>query len=406
MNEPLPRQFGEVNPDRYVAALRAFQDAARALAFDADVTHLLNRIVDITVRALHASVGSLLMYDSGSDQLVLKVARPETRRALEGSGLQRDAGVAGWVFTQGTSLSVPDVSRDKRFDAEEAGVKESEHPDGPQSLIAAPLLNQRDCLGVIEVLRSPSDQPFDDLDLDILTTLAYQASVVIDNAILSSNLNAQRARLITVEREIHKKLGRDLHDGPAQWLAGMSMNLEYIQRLMDHDLPHAKAEMENVRSTLDKTIKQVRNLMFELRPVVLESDGLEPALEHYVDSLNNTEGMNIKLQVGAVCSDLSTDSQRTIFDIIREALSNVKRHAHTQEVWVNLQRESNNTLTVTVRDNGLGFNLGAVQRDYSTRGSLGMLNMLERAAAVGGELSIDSVPGYGTTVKLKVPMAH
>jgi signal transduction histidine kinase len=403
MDDALSCQPTEVNPDRHVAALRAFQDAARAMAFVVDATHLLKRIMDISAGALHASMGSLLMYDSDSGQLVFKAVCPETRRPLEGSTLPGDVGVAGWVFTQKTPLSVPDVSRDERF---HAGVDEELLNGQPRSLIAAPLLNQKDCLGVIEVLRSQPDQPFDDLDLDILTTLACQASVVIDNAALSSRLYAQRARLITVEREIHKKLARDLHDGPAQWLAGISMNLEYIQRLMDRDLPRAKAEMDIVRVTLDKTIKQVRNLMFELRPIVLESDGLEAALEHYVDSLNHTEGMNIKLQMSASCSDLTADAQRTIFDIVREALSNVKRHAHTQEVWVSLQRDSNSTLTITVKDNGLGFNLGAVQRDYSTRGSLGMLNMLERAAAVGGELNIDSVPGYGTTVKLKVPLPH
>jgi signal transduction histidine kinase len=388
------------NEERHIAALRALQDAARTMASDLDLAHLLTKIMDIAVSVLHASAGSLLIYDAGADQLSLKVACPAARTSLEGSSLPRDVGVAGWVFTHRTPLIVPDVSLDDRFRAETDEALHQQH----LSLIAAPLLTQQDCLGVIEVLGG--QHLFDDLDLDILTTLACQAALVIDNAILSTDLHTQRARLLTVEREIHKKLARDLHDGPAQWLAGISMNLEYILRLMDRDPPRAKTEMDNVRATLDKTIKQVRNLMFELRPVILESDGLEPALEHYVDSLNHAEGMNIKLQMGAPAPGLSLDIQRTIFDIIREALSNVKRHAHTQEVWVNLQHESNNTLTVTVKDNGLGFNFGAVQRDYSTRGSLGMLNMLERAAAVGGELAIDSVPGYGTTVKLKVPLSH
>jgi signal transduction histidine kinase len=401
MNDPLSQQPADLNPDRHAAALGALQDAARAMASDLDLAHLLNRIMAIAVDVWHGSMGSLLIYDMHSDQLVFKVAYPEVRQSLEGSSLPPGAGIAGWVFAQRRPLIVPDVSQDDRFLAETDEPASGRH----LSLIAAPLLTQQDCLGVIEVLGSQCGQPFDDLDLDILTTLAYQAALVIDNAILSSNLHTQRARLLTVEREVHQKLARDLHDGPAQWLAGISMNLEYIVRLMDQDPAKAKAELGNVQSTLDKTIKQVRNLMFELRPIILESDGLEPALEHYVESLNHTDGMKIKLEITAACNDLSAEAQRIVFDIVREALSNVKRHAHTQEVWVSLQRESNNTLTVTVRDNGLGFSLSAVQRDYSTRGSLGMLNMLERAAAVGGELGIDSVPGYGTTVKLKVPLS-
>jgi signal transduction histidine kinase len=388
--------------ERRAAALKALQHAALVMASELEPEQLLKRVTDIAIEVLDASSGSLLMWDPEKSTLCFRVTSSDAQPELVGATMPADVGIAGWVFTHREPTIVADVRKDERF------YSKIDESLGRQttSLIAAPLMTQQEVLGVIELVDKRSRKTFDELDLDILTTLASQAAVSIDNARLSSRLHAQRERLITIEREIHKKLARDLHDGPAQWLAGMSMNIEYILRLMDVDLAKAKVEMEAVRGTLNKTIQQIRNLMFELRPVLLTSQGLKPALQHYIESLNETESMNIRLRMDDLRTRLSADTERAVFDIVREALSNVKRHAHTQEVWVDFLCDPADRLIVTVKDNGLGFDLNAVQREYPMRGSLGMLNMLERADAVGGDLTLESVPGYGTTVKLTIPLAQ
>lgn len=399
MNNPTKtRQPREIENDRQTAAVRALTEASHAMVSDLQLSHLLQRIMEITVKVLDSAAGSLFLWDPGAQRLSVRIACPESHNGLQNISILPDRGIAGWVFSMRTPVNVADPAADPRYcpDADRALGSDS------RSLLAAPLLTQQDCLGVIEVFDKRWGKPFDQLDLDILTSLAGQAAFAIDNSLLSTGLNKQRDRLLTIEREIHKKLARDLHDGPAQWLASVSMNLEYVVRLLDSNPAEARVELAAVRTTLDKTIQQVRHLMFELRPVVLETDGLAAAIRHYVDSLKNTGGMNVRLDLDLPGLNLNTDEQRCVFDIVREALSNVRRHAHTQEAWVSM-RVVDGRLIVTVRDNGLGFDLASVQRDYSQRGSLGLLNMMERAASVGATIVIDSVPGYGTSVRLTLP---
>jgi signal transduction histidine kinase len=389
--------------ERRAAALKALPTAVRTMTALVDPEELLRTICAVAISLLDASTGSLLIWDPDSDRLYFRVTGADVRDQLEGVSMPSNAGIAGWVFTHRQPALVPDVRKDERFYStidESLGHRTT-------SLIAVPLMTQQQMLGVIEVLDKRSEEGFDELDLDILTALASQAAVAIDNMRMSNKLQQQRQQLITIEQEIHKKLARDQHHGPAQWLAGISMNLEYIVRLMDADPPMARVELDMVRRKLDRTIDQVRNLMFELRPVFLESHDLKRALQHYVDSLNQVDDMNIHLHIDDLNAAFDQSTERAIFDIVREAISNIKRHAHTSDAWVDFSMRHTGRgeeLAVTIKDNGLGFDLGAVQQDYAARGSLGMLNMVERAALLGGNLTIDSAPGDGTTIKMTVPI--
>lgn len=399
MDNPV-KVLREAPVDRQAAAVRALKEVSSAMVSSLQLGHLLQRLMEITVKVLDASGGTLILLDPESQQLSAKVVLgPELQTMPETCELSAGQGIASWVFSNRTPVIVDCMGKDDRFSPQ----VDAFFGDPNKPLVAAPLLTQQDCLGVIGVTGKTSQRKFDELDLDILTSLAGQASFAIDNTLLSGNLSKQRERLLTIEREIHKKLARDLHDGPAQWLAGMSMNLEFVLRLLEGDPCRARSELEGMRAVLDKTIRQIRNLMFELRPVILETDGIRATIEQYATNLRQTDGMNVRLDLQFNETGLSMESQRCIFDIVREALSNIRRHAHTLEAWISMKADQN-TLVVVVKDNGLGFDFGAVQRDYSSRGSLGMLNMMERAAFVNGSLSIESVPGYGTAVRLVVPL--
>lgn len=361
---------------------------------------LLRKICAVSSEMLEASTASLLIWDTERSSLVFRVTSPEVGAQLEGKGISSDEGIAGWVFTNRMPLIVPDVRSDERF----CSALDESLGHQTTSLIAAPLMTEQAVLGVIEVLNKTTGRCFDDVDLDVLSALASVAAIVIDNMRMANKLRFQRQQLTTIEQDIHKKLARDLHDGPAQWLAGISMNLEYILRLIDINLPQAKIELEGTRQKLDRTINQVRNLMFELRPILLESHDLETALKHYVASLNQMDNMSIHLQMDGLRTRLAPRTERAIFDIIREAISNIKRHAYTSHAWIDFRMAGHDTLVVTIRDDGLGFDLGAVQCDYPMRGSLGMLNMTERAGLIGGSLAINSAPNQGTIVTLRVPL--
>jgi signal transduction histidine kinase len=378
-----------------VSALMAVQNIAQELMSELDRWRLLNKILNAAVQVLNADTGSLLIWAPPDD---LEFALSADPRVL-GHRIPATQGIAGWVFTNEQPLIVGDVSQDSRWSQEV-------NPDfQTHSLVAVPLMTPTERIGVVEVLNKQSGQQFDEEDRDILSALAAQAAQAIVNARLYQELEEEKNRMIEIEDQMHKKMARDLHDGPAQGLAAMMMNIEFILRLYEHEPSKVPEELTQLRQTLSKTLAQVRNTMFELRPVILETQGLQAALKSYVERLLQTEGMNIHLDLVHMEERLPARIERLCFDIVREAVGNVNKHAHAKNTWIVVERRLHD-LVVAVRDDGRGFDVAHIEQEYDSRGSLGLLNMRERSEVLGAKYAIESKPGRGTLVYLLVPMVE
>jgi len=313
--------------------------------------------------------------------------------------MSADQGLAGWVVRHNQPVIVDDAQHDNRFFREIT--------DGSQievgSVLCAPLVTRDQVIGALQILNKVQGAHFDDDDLDLLTAFAAQSATAIESARLYQDLRRERDRLIAVDEEARRRLARDLHDGPAQMLASMIMTVEFIQRLLDRFPERVPEELAELRSLGERALYQVRTLLFELRPVILETRGLGPALEAYVERQRSERNLEYHLDAGGFSDRLIPTAERTIFDIIQEAVGNVKKHAQARNVWIGLA-VADDHLLVGVRDDGRGFDVERMKAEYAQRSSLGMLNMEERAQAVGGKLSIQSQPGAGTTVGLSAPL--
>ena len=392
---PQPRDSTE----RRINALTALQDISRTLTSELDLNKLLREILHSAVRMLKASAGSLLLWDEATNELVFALTDGGAGEALEGRRMPADKGIAGWVFTHCQPDIVHDVRSNEHFYSaidESLGYRTS-------SLIGAPLMTKGERIGVIEVLNKRSGERFNEQDLDTLSTLAGQAAIAIVTARLYSQIREERDRMLGIEEELHKKLARDFHDGPAQTLASLIMDIEFIQKLLERDPSKVEAELLQLKEKATKAMHQVRTTMFELRPLVLETQGLEAALEYYAERLHKTENMSIHLQVEGLEERVPRGVEDIVFAIVREAINNVKKHARANNVWLTVIRGEKELLS-TVRDDGQGFNVEEVEISYATRGSIGLLNLYERAEMLGGRISIESTPGQGTTVSLMVPL--
>ncbi len=381
--------------ERRISALTALQDIAQDLMTELDLEQLLQKILQAAVRVLNATEGSLWFWVP-SDELVVLVSEDPS---FVGSRIAADQGLAGWVFTNLEPLIVGDVSKDERFlSSVDQGSGFETH-----SLIAVPLMTPTERLGVLQVVNKRSGEQFDGQDLDVLNALAAQAAVMISNARLYQELEQEKNRVINLQDQMNKKLARDLHDGPAQTLGAMMMNVEFILKLYEREPEKVPQELEELRRAASKTLDQVRDAMFELRPLVLETEGLQAALEHYVDRLNTTEGMNIHLDIRSLDERVPSRVESLCFSIIREAVGNVKKHAKAANAWVIVERRSND-LVVAVRDDGEGFDVDETEASYDRRGSLGLLNIKERCEALNAQYAIESAPESGTLVYLVVPL--
>jgi len=256
----------------------------------------------------------------------------------------------------------------------------------------------------VAVFGSPEPNVFTPDHLELLTAVASQAIIALQNAQLYQKLQEEKNRIVDIEEDARKKLARALHDGPTQNVAAIAMRLNYTRTLLKRNPVRAEEEIERIEDLARRTTKEIRYMLFTLRPLVLETQGLVPALEQYVQKFRETDdSVEIVLDASRITDRVSKDAQGAIFYIIEEAVGNARKHAQASHIWIELHEDSSQ-LIAEVRDDGSGFDVQAVQRSYDQRGSLGMFNMTERAALVKGSLSIASAPGEGTRVKLVMPL--
>jgi signal transduction histidine kinase len=384
---------------RRMAALTALRDVARTLALESDLERLLRKVVRAAAQLLDASSGSLLLWQSEEDALIFVVTAGAEAEWLEGRRLSQDQGIAGWILSHREAVMVNDVRQDPRFFNR---IDKSLGID-TRSLIGVPLMVQGKVLGVMEVINKRGGEQFDEVDLETLSTLADQAAVAIVNDRLCQQVRRNKCRFIDFESQVYKRLARDFNNGPAQALAGMVMNIEYVQNLMERDLEGAHAELEHIKKAVMYTLEQVRNAIFELRPIVLETKGLVAALREYIIRLQADGAPPIHLHAEGIKYRFPPSVEEASFFIIREAVSNARKHAGFSRMDISLAFQGDE-LVVLVEDDGRGFDVKKVCRNCDEGGSWGLFNMRECAEFIGGRLYVGSTPGQGTSVTLVVPI--
>ena len=245
---------------------------------------------------------------------------------------------------------------------------------------------------------------FDPERIAVLQAVELQVEALLHTAVRCRDLLAEKKRLTDLEEEARKRMARDLHDGPTQVLASIAMRANFARRLMQRDRKAAGEELVRLEEMARQTTKEIRAMLFTLRPLILESHGLAAALAQLADKVQDTHAVNVVLEAATDVADgVDPALQGVVFYIAEEALNNARKHAAAEHIRLRLDRRGG-VLVLEVRDDGVGFNVGAVDATYAQRGSLGMVNMRERAELVGGSLRVESSEGRGTTVVLTLPV--
>ncbi|MBU0490694.1 MAG: GAF domain-containing sensor histidine kinase [Chloroflexi bacterium] len=361
---------------------------------------LLNEIMRLTSEVMEAEASSLWLIDEKAQELVFEYAHGGQREALRQYRMPMDQGIAGWVATHNEPVLSNNVSQDERFN-QRVDVRTGYLT---HSILCVPLRIKGKAIGVLQVLNRLDDEGFTESDLNLLNILAAEAAISIENARLYRSLREERDRIVMVGEDVRRELARSLHDGPAQALAAINMRLDFIRKLLERDPQRAASEIQDLERMVSETTRDVRNLLFELRPIVLEAQGLRAAIESFVGRLwrvGKRPMFHLQLDIGDERFGPSTET--TVFAVAQEAINNALRHADADNIIVHLRQEQSD-LVATVRDDGLGFRVSTVESGYERRGSFGLLNMRERADMMNGSLSIHAAPGKGTEVTLRIPL--
>src|SRR5215204_6504495 len=359
--------------DRDSTAFRTLSDVVLAIAAEREVEPVLQRLVH-AARELGGARYAALGVPDGEGGFARFIT----------SGMSDELIAA--MLESAEPHRTRDIHRHERF----RGWWPSAHPD-MRSFLGVPIVARGGIIGALYLTDKEQADSFSDADERLIVLLAAHAAIAIENARLH-----ERSRELSIVEE-RNRLARELHDSVTQQLFGVVLAAESAGELLERG-DAAGEQLARVQALARGAMEELRSVVFELRPASLEAEGLGQVLRKHVEVLRHVSGREIELRVASPPA-LSAAAAGQVFRIAQEALQNALRHAGAERIEVRLEN-GGGRLALSVADDGRGFDVLAP----GVRGRrLGLTSMAERAAELGGRLTIESRPGEGTTVRLEVP---
>lgn len=377
-----------------VGSLEALDEATRAIGAELDVDRVLQLIVERVrdlVRAEYAALG--IVDRTGRIERFLTSGITPEERARIGSPPQGH-GLLGMIIREGRSIRVPDILA---------------HPDSHgfpphhppmRSLLGVPIVVKGRPIGDLYLTDKAGDEPFTDQDQRVVEMFAVHAGIAIENA----RLHDQVHRLAIVEER--ERIGKDLHDGIIQSIYAVGLSLEDVPELMSEEPEEAVARIDRAVDALNLVIADIRDYILRLRPTLGAADPVFDSLAHLVDEFGLVCEAQLDLDIdeaGRILRRLAPDRRSDLLFIAREALSNVVRHAGARRVQVRFRDLGDEAVEMTVEDDGRGFDPDLVPPPDAAGRHQGRSNMRDRAVGSGGTCVIDSRPGAGTRIIVRLP---
>lgn len=376
------------------AALEALSDAVLAVASEHRVQPILQGLVDAARRLVGARYGALGIPDDlgtggapEDEGFAEFLVSGLTEDEIEAIGpLPHTHGMLGAVLQSRESLRTPDLTADARAQ----GWWPRHHPD-MRSLLGVPIVWKGTVIGAFYLTNKQDEDAFTEADQALIERFAAHAAVVIENARLHES---SRELSVVAERN---RLARDLHDSVTQTLFSLSLTARAAADLVGRDPDRASAEVAKVAELATAALHEMRDIVFELRPPVLEAEGLAATLRKHAELVHRVSGVVVTVEVTGE-ADLDPRIEREAYRIVQEALNNAVKHAGASAIAVEIGVRDRG-VRVVVRDDGAGFDPDALPVRAK---HLGLTSMEERARSIGGALDVASAPGRGTTVTLEV----
>lgn len=254
----------------------------------------------------------------------------------------------------------------------------------------------------IEQVKIPEDlEKYEDRDIHRLVMTVNSMLVRLEKR--TGQLKAVSERAIRAQEEERIRIARSLHDDTAQTISMLIIHLERIEKMIPPDDPELSRQVSESHKVATLLLENLRKVIWDLRPTILDDLGLVPAIRWYARS--NLEGAGVQVEVGRgnEAMRLPPHIETVLFRILQEAVSNILRHANAGKVSIHL-RPQEGQVVLEVKDNGRGFDVEKTTGEAVTRKQLGLLGIQERVALVNGAVKVESKPGEGTTVRVNVPL--
>ncbi len=293
------------------------------------------------------------------------------------------------------------------------GIAEPTDPSATYQTLGMPLVAQGEIIGGLVMAAREGSRPFGVPDANLLGAFARQVTAFIENARLYKIVQEREARLaelvhqlVNAQEKERQRIARELHDETGQKLTALAMGLAAVDTsLGGGDAAGGRHLIHNLREVSNEAITELRNIMSDLRPALLDDLGLVPALRSFVQQFaERHRDIEVILNADRPAKRPALEYETVLFRVVQEALTNVARHAHATQVTVTLEQHARHA-HLEVRDNGVGFDPSAPSQ-HAPGSGLGLVGMRERVTLVGGSCSIVSSPGQGTRVSVELPLGE
>jgi two-component system sensor histidine kinase DegS len=232
--------------------------------------------------------------------------------------------------------------------------------------------------------------------LDSTKGLSVSSTAIVSDSVIE--------QIIAAQEEERRMITRQIHDGPAQGLSNFILQAEIALRLLDIDQQKAREEIANLQQTAGATFSQLRDFIFDLRPMMLDDLGLIPTIRRYVDAIQEKSGMNINLVVTGSERRLESHREVLIFRAIQDALANVRDYAKATQAKITVDL-GERLVRTTIEDNGTGFDPQTMNNVEDMGQGSGLRKLRDRINMVGGSIDVQSNPGQGSRIVFSIPTA-
>jgi signal transduction histidine kinase len=360
-----------------LAESESLQKTTRGLLEKLNLDEVLE-IVSIEACQLTGATGCAVLLLEDQDWLNVTISTGHPLRVLD------RLPVTDSLEGKAVQESIPQIIND----FEEQLQADQHHPD-IESILVVPLSAKETIIGVLDVVNKPGG--FKEDDLRIMHIFAAQAAIAIENA----RLRKQAQKLAVMEER--QRLARDLHDSVTQALYSLKLYADATQLALSAGKTSVASEnLVELSNMAREAMLDMRLLIFELHPPILEKEGLVTALKTRLEAVEARSGIQTRFEVVGECR-LPLAIETELYRLAQEALTNAVKHAKAQQVsiWMNCDEQQ---ICLEVSDDGVGFDTQSI----SQSGGLGIQGMMERVKQLDGELTIDSAPGKGTSVRVSL----
>jgi signal transduction histidine kinase len=403
MRKRADEQIAERN--RQLMGLNAI---SRTISQSLDMNDILNSVIDKTLKMLNLTHGFIIFQAIEGDftitQAVLKMGdkylNPVVPHSIAKAIVERFDQSSDEAILEPLNASMHLIS---------AMIPDGEISGSLDTVIHVPLKTKGKALGMMCVFSS-AERGFSPEDRHFLVTIGHAVTTGIENAVLYEELQRRKATIedalrhsIMAQEEERHRIARELHDQTSQILTGVSAKIQAAMNDLSLASPSVTSRLEEVQLSLTEMLGDIRGIIYELRPTVLDDLGLAAAVRSHTARHLERAGIRASFDVSGSKRRLPSEVEVALFRIIQEATTNVVRHAAAESIHIKLEF-AENVVLLDIKDDGKGFDFQEVKDPKLKKRGMGLVNMRERSEILGGTFGINSQHGIGTRIKVEIPL--